>query len=60
MNDDSRGMYNAHSQIKSKTVMFKSSFCDYSDAYMLVKGPMKVPNTAVPGAAGGPNNRGKN
>ena len=27
--------------------MLKSSLCDYSDAYILVKGTMTVPNTAV-------------
>ena len=31
INDDSRGMYNANSQIKVKTKMLMSSFCDYSD-----------------------------
>ena len=36
MNDESRGVYNANSQIKFKTTMLKSSLCDYSDAYILV------------------------
>ena len=27
-----------NSQIKFKTLMLKSSLCDYSDAYILVKG----------------------
>ena len=31
INDDSRGMYNANSQIKVKTKVLMSSFCDYSD-----------------------------
>ena len=34
--DESRGTYNVNSQIKFKTVMLKSSLCDYSDAYILV------------------------
>ena len=34
INDDSRGTYNANSQIKFKTLMLKSCYCDYSDAYM--------------------------
>ena len=31
--------------------MLKSSFCDYSDAYILVKGTISVNNTAAAGAA---------
>ena len=31
--------------------MLKSSLCDYSDAYILVKGTISVNNTAVAGAA---------
>ena len=37
-NDESRETYNGNSQIKFKTTMLKSSLCDYSDAYILVKG----------------------
>ena len=37
-NDESRLIYNANSQIKFKTTMLKSGLCDYSDAYILVKG----------------------
>ena len=33
VNDDSRGTYNTNSQIKFKTLMLRSSFCDYSDTY---------------------------
>ena len=36
--EESRGTYNVTSQIKFKTTMLKSSLCDYSDAYILVKG----------------------
>ena len=32
------GIHNTNSQIKFKTTMLKSSLCDYSDAYKLVKG----------------------
>ena len=42
INDESRGTYNANSQIKFKTTMLKSSLCDYSDAYILVKGKMTI------------------
>ena len=32
-----RGTYNTNSQIKFKTSIIKSSLCDYSNAYLLVK-----------------------
>ena len=51
INDQSRGAYNVNSQIKFKTSMLKSSLCDYSDAYILVKGSISVNNTAAAGAA---------
>ena len=51
INDESRGAYNVNSQIKFKTTMLKSSLCDYSDAYILVKGTISVNNTAAQGAA---------
>ena len=47
INDESRGTYNVNSQIKFKTPMLKSSLCDYSDAYILVKGTINVNNTAA-------------
>ena len=47
INDESRGAYNVNSQIKFKTTMLKSSLCDYSDAYILVKGTISVNNTAA-------------
>ena len=51
INDESRGAYNVNSEIKFKTTMLKSSLCDYSDAYILVKGTISVNNTAAAGAA---------
>ena len=51
MNDESRGAYNVYSQIKFKTKMLKSSLCDYSDAYIFVKGTISVNNTAAASAA---------
>ena len=51
INDESRGVYNVNSQIKFKTTMLKSSLCDYSGAYILVKGTISVNNTAAQGAA---------
>ena len=47
INDESRGTYSVNSQIKFKTTMLKSSLCDYSDAYILVKGTITVNNTAA-------------
>ena len=47
INDESRGGYNVNSQIKFKTTMLKSSLCDYSNAYILVKGTITVNNTAA-------------
>ena len=46
-NDESRGTYNTNSQIKLKTAMLRSSLCDYSDTYILVKGTIAVNNTAA-------------
>ena len=38
INDEARGTYSPNKQIKFKTSMLRSSLCDYSDAYLLVKG----------------------
>ena len=57
INDESRGEYNVNSQIKFKTTMLKSSLCDYSDAYILVKGTISVNNTAAEGAAANNTNK---
>ena len=47
ISDESRGTYNTNTRIKSKTTMLKSSLCNYSDAYILVKGKITVNNTAA-------------
>ena len=47
INNESRGTYNTNSQIKFKTAMLKSSLCDCSDAYILVKRTITVNNTAL-------------
>ena len=57
INDESRGTYNVNSQIKLKTTMLKSSLCDYSDAYIIVKGSITVNNTAADGAAANNSNK---
>ena len=50
INDDSRGTYNTNSQIKFKTLMLRSSLCDYSDAYILVKGRITAVGAGTSGA----------
>ena len=57
INDESRVAYNVNSQIKFKTAMLKSSLCDYSDAYILVKRTISVNNTAAKGAAANNTNK---
>ena len=51
INDGIRGEYSPNKQIRFKTSMLRSSFCDYSDAYVLVKGNILANNTAAEGAA---------
>ena len=48
-NDEARGTYSPNRQVKFKTSMLRSSLCDYSDAYILVKGNITVNNTAADG-----------
>ena len=57
INDKSRGTYNVNSQIKFKTTALKSSLCDYSDAYILVKGTITVDDTLAAGAAANNTNK---
>ena len=47
INDKSRGTYNVNSQIKFRTIILKYNLCDYSDAYISVKGTIPVNNTAA-------------
>ena len=51
INDDVTGAYSPNNQIRFKTAMLRSSSCDYSDAYILVKGNITVNNTAAAGVA---------
>ena len=37
INDESRGTYNEDNQIRFKTLMLRSSLCNCSNAYILVK-----------------------
>ena len=50
INYERRGADSPNKQIIFKTVMLKSSLCDYSDAYILVKGNTSVNNSAAEGA----------
>ena len=45
--------YNEHKSIRFKTLMLKSNLCDYSDAYILVKGTITV---TAPGVNNNENN----
>ena len=56
-NDEVRGTYTPNKQIKFKTSMLRPSLCDYSDAYILVKGNITVNNTAADGAAANNTNK---
>ena len=51
INDESRGTYNVNSQIKFKATMLKSSLCDYSDAYIFVKGKVTITGARANAAA---------
>ena len=46
--------YNANKSIRFKTPLLRSNLCDYSDAYILVKGTITVTG---PGANNGVNNK---
>ena len=51
INDEIRGAYSLNKQIRFKTAMLRSSLCDCSDAYILVKENITVSNNAGAGAA---------
>ena len=51
INDESRRKYNYEKQIRFKTTMWKSSLCDYSDAYILVKGKITITGAGANAAA---------
>ena len=57
INDSGRVAYSPNNQIRFKTTMLRSSLCDYSDAYILVKGNISVNNTAAGGAAANNTNK---
>ena len=41
--DQSEGNYNVNKEIRIKTSMLRSDLCDFSDAYIVVKGNIFVP-----------------
>ena len=41
-NDNAPGNYNSKIQIKFKTTILNSSYCDYNDGYILVKGTIMI------------------
>ena len=51
INDESRGTYNVNDQIRFKTTMLKSSLCDYSNAYIIVKGRITITGAGADAAA---------
>ena len=57
INGEARGTYSPNKQIKFKAAMLRSSLCDYSDAYVLVKGNITVNDTAAAGAAANNTNK---
>ena len=60
INDQLRGVYNTKSNNRFKTSMLKSGLCDYSDAYILVKGRITVTEDAGPKPKpGAPRNAGQ-
>ena len=56
VNHESRGTYNEDNQIKFQTSVLRSSLCEYSDAYILVKGTIAAGEQTVTT----PNNVNKN
>ena len=57
INHDIRGAYSLNKQIRFKTAMLRPKLCDYSDAYILVKGNITVNNTAAGAAANNTNKK---
>ena len=58
INDKSRGIYTGN-RIKFKTVMLRSNLCDYTDAYIFVKGTITITGAGADGAVRRVNERDK-
>ena len=50
INDNIIGAYSPNKEIRFKTAILRSSLCDFSDAYIIVKENITVNNTAAAGA----------
>ena len=59
MNDYAIGTYTKNIQIKFKTTMLKSCLCDYSDAYILAKGTIRITGAGADAAARNADERNK-
>ena len=59
INDQSRGVYNTNSDIRFKTTMLKSSLCNFSDAYVLVKRTITITGAEADAVARQANERDK-
>ena len=46
--DQSEGNYNVNKEIRIKTSMLRSDLCDFSDAYIVVKGNIVVNKKNLP------------
>ena len=51
INEESLGMYDKFNQIRFKTSMLRSSFCDYSDLYIIAKEIIRAANIAAADSA---------
>ena len=59
INGESRAIYNKDNQIKFRTSMIRSNFCDYSDAYILVSGTITIDGAGEDNNAKGEDERNK-
>ena len=57
INHGSRGVHKVNSHVKFKSTMLNSSLCNNSDAYILIKGTITVPDTSAAGAAANNTNK---
>ena len=58
INDESQETYNEDNQIRFNTSMLRSSVCNYSNAYTLVKATITVQNKVIMGQPANNANKG--
>ena len=51
INDESKELYSAGSDIRFKTTMLRNNLCDYPDAYILAKGTITITGAGADVAA---------